>query len=272
MSRFIAKISIQSCNEKHILLNSIRSTFLRNSSNISKRGYTTLFYLKIKNNSNINKYGINNICVNRSNNNNNISNYKNSCRCYSCLFNIDKKYITRYWAEYNKPKIDESKINELREQFEILKDYNDKDLMIWLESFNKMDKDHDNFISHADLQKSDWSLEKYTLFQGYDMDKNNLIDFGEYIQAVIAIDTQYFKNFFQDFSKIDIDLEFQKYAITEKENDKKVIPLTKLMQMLKDKEFTCVTETDSIKLFNAMDINKDGSIDFEDFVQWLGKE
>ncbi|KAI4840087.1 EF-hand calcium-binding domain-containing protein [Plasmodium brasilianum] len=182
------------------------------------------------------------------------------------IFCESKRYITRYWAEYTKKKIHDSKINEWREQFAILDEYNDKDLMIWRDSFNKMDKDKDNFISHADLQKSDWSLEKYTLFQNYDMDKNNLIDFGEYIQAVIDIDTQYFKNFFQGFSKIDIELEFQKYAITEKENNKKVIPLTKLMQMLKDKEFTCVTETDSLKLFNAMDLNNDGSIDFEDFL------
>ncbi|GAW79743.1 hypothetical protein, conserved [Plasmodium gonderi] len=184
----------------------------------------------------------------------------------------DRKYITRYWAESTKKKIHDSKINEWREQFPILNEYDDKDLTIWREAFNKMDKDKDNFISHADLQKSDWSLEKYNLFQNYDMDKNNLIDFGEYIQAIIDIDTQYFKNFFQGFSKIDIELEFQKYAITEKEENKKVIPLTKLMQMLKDKEFTCVTETDSLKLFNAMDLNKDGALDFEDFLGWLGKK
>ncbi|SBT44733.1 conserved Plasmodium protein, unknown function [Plasmodium ovale wallikeri] len=58
----------------------------------------------------------------------------------------------------------------------------------------------------------------------------------------------------------------QTYPLTEKENNKKVIPLTKLMQMLKDKEFTCVTERDSLQLFNAMDLDKDGSLDFEDFV------
>ncbi|CAX64126.1 hypothetical protein PFAG_02054 [Plasmodium falciparum Santa Lucia] len=187
-------------------------------------------------------------------------------------FGINKKYITRYWAEHTNKKIHESKINEWREQFPILADYDDKDLMIWRNSFNNMDKDKDNFISHADLQKSDWSLEKYTLFQNYDMDKNNLIDFGEYIQAIIDIDTQHFKNFFQGFSKIDIELEFEKYAITEKENNKKVIPLSKLMQMITDKEFTCVTETDSLKLFKSMDMNKDGSIDFEDFLQWVGKK
>ncbi|SBT74977.1 conserved Plasmodium protein, unknown function [Plasmodium malariae] len=170
------------------------------------------------------------------------------------IFCESKRYITRYWAEYTKKKIHDSKINEWREQFAILDEYNDKDLMIWRDSFNKMDKDKDNFISHADLQKSDWSLEKYTLFQNYDMDKNNLIDFGEYIQAVIDIDTQWDKT---------------SYSFTEKENNKKVIPLTKLMQMLKDKEFTCVTETDSLKLFNAMDLNNDGSIDFEDFLGWF---
>ncbi|SCA48648.1 conserved Plasmodium protein, unknown function [Plasmodium ovale] len=192
--------------------------------------------------------------------------------CWDGPFCRARKHISGYWAECTKKKIHDSKINEWREQFSILKDYDDKDLLMWRDSFNKMDKDKDNFISHADLQKSDWSLEKYTLFQNYDMDKNNLIDFGEYIQAVIDIDTQYFKNFFQGFSKIDIELEFQKYAITEKENNKKVIPLTKLMQMLKDKEFTCVTERDSLQLFNAMDLDKDGSLDFEDFVGWLGKK
>lgn len=56
-------------------------------------------------------------------------------------------------------------------------------------------------------------------------------------------------------------------TVTEKNNSKKIIPLTKLMQMLKDKEFTCVTETDSRKLFNLMDMNQDGYLDFEDFVK-----
>ncbi|ANQ06849.1 Uncharacterized protein PCOAH_00011450 [Plasmodium coatneyi] len=189
----------------------------------------------------------------------------------SGCFPMEKKHLTRYWAESTKKKIHDSKINEWREQFPILNEYDDKDLAIWREAFNKMDRDNDNYISHADLQKSDWSLEKYNLFQNYDMDQNNLIDFGEFIQAVIDIDTQYFKNFFQGFSKIDIELEFQKYAITEKEENKQVIPLTKLMQMLKDKEFTCVTHTDSQKLFEAMDFNKDGAIDLEDFLAWLGK-
>lgn len=127
-------------------------------------------------------------------------------------FRMEKKHLTRYWAESTKKKIQDSKINEWREQFPILNEYDDKDLAIWREAFNKMDRDNDNFISHADLQKSDWSLEKYNLFQNYDMDQNNLIDFGEFIQAVIDIDTQHFKNFFQGFSKIDIELEFQKYA------------------------------------------------------------
>lgn len=190
-----------------------------------------------------------------------------------CLFLLSgKRNNTRYWAETTNKKIHDSKINEWREQFKILDAYNDTDLMVWRDSFNKMDKDKDNYISHADLQKSDWSLEKYTLFQNYDMDKNNLIDFGEYIQAVIDIDTQHFKNFFQGFSKIDMELEFQKYAITGKENSKKVIPLEKLKQMLKDKEFTCITDTDSRRLFNVMDTNKDGELDFEDFRSWLEKE
>lgn len=57
------------------------------------------------------------------------------------------------------------------------------------------------------------------------------------------------------------------FSVTEKDNSKKIIPLTKLMQMLKDKEFTCVTETDSRNLFNLMDINQDGYLDFEDFVE-----
>ncbi|GAB65236.1 hypothetical protein PCYB_052540 [Plasmodium cynomolgi strain B] len=185
---------------------------------------------------------------------------------------MERKHLTRYWAESTKKKIQDSKINEWREQFPILNEYDDKDLSIWREAFNKMDRDNDDFISHADLQKSDWSLEKYNLFQNYDMDQNNLIDFGEFIQAVIDIDTQYFKNFFQGFSKIDIELEFQKYAITEKEENKQVIPLTKLMQMLKDKEFTCVTHTDAQKLFNVMDFNQDGALDLEDFLAWLGKK
>ncbi|WBY56379.1 EF-hand calcium-binding domain-containing protein [Plasmodium yoelii yoelii] len=219
-----------------------------------------------------NIYGNNNViknnfllCIQGRNFSNNVTNEKNEHGNGNPYTNgMTSAY---YWAESTKNKIHDSKINELREQFSILKDYDDSDLMIWRTSFNQMDKDKDNFISHADLQKSDWSLEKYTLFQNYDMDKNNLIDFGEYIQAIIDIDTQHFKNFFQGFRKIDIELEFQKYAITEKDNNKKIIPLTKLMQMLKDKEFTCVTETDSRKLFNLMDMNQDGYLDFEDFVK-----
>lgn len=47
----------------------------------------------------------------------------------------------------------------------------------------------------------------------YDRDNNNLIDFGEFVEAVSALDVLDIRRFFEGFDVVDIQMEFEKFAI-----------------------------------------------------------
>lgn len=56
-------------------------------------------------------------------------------------------------------------------------------------------------------------------------------------------------------------------VVDEASPTKKQIPQNRVKQMMLDYRFTCVTENDAQRLFDEMDVNKDGVIDLADFKQ-----
>ncbi|KAF8817906.1 MAM domain-containing protein [Cardiosporidium cionae] len=150
------------------------------------------------------------------------------------------------------------------------------DLLEWRRAFDVIDRDDDGFISQADLQKTPtFSLDKSRLLKinvhsryisiEYDRDQNNLIDFGEFVEAMFNVDIKTLKDNFEGFDSVDIQLEFEKHAETNPVTSLKTLSLEHLKEMMKEFQFTCVTKTDAKRLFDCMDTNKDGNIDFEDF-------
>ncbi|KFG40704.1 protein kinase [Toxoplasma gondii FOU] len=99
----------------------------------------------------------------------------------------------------------------------------------------------------------------------YDADKNNLIDFGEFVEALYNVDKEMFLESFEGFDQVDIQLEFDKYAIDDMSPTKKHIPESRVKEMMLDRKFTCVTSLDAKRLFQEMDVNKDGVVDLADF-------
>ncbi|EPR62753.1 protein kinase [Toxoplasma gondii TgCatPRC2] len=171
-----------------------------------------------------------------------------------------------YWARDRAVNYEDEAVQEWREKFNNLKPYNDKELRAWRRVFDSMDRDRDGFISRADLQKTpEFTLAKAQKLKYYDADKNNLIDFGEFVEALYNVDKEMFLESFEGFDQVDIQLEFDKYAIDDMSPTKKHIPESRVKEMMLDRKFTCVTSLDAKRLFQEMDVNKDGVVDLADF-------
>lgn len=172
-----------------------------------------------------------------------------------------------YWARDREVRYDDEAVHEWREKFNNLKPYDDKELRAWRRVFDSMDRDMDGYISRADLQKTpDFTLAKAQKLKYYDTDKNNLIDFGEFVEALYNVDKEMFLESFEGFDQVDIQLEFDKYAIVDDMSPtKKQIPESRVKEMMLDHKFTCVTALDAKRLFQEMDVNKDGVVDLADF-------
>jgi len=142
-------------------------------------------------------------------------------------------------------------------------------LQEWRNAFDMLDRDGDGYISHADLQKNpNLSIDKEKIFKKYDVDQNNLIDFGEFVEAMFNVDTQRLRGDFVGFDPVDIQLEFDKYAI-ETGKGKKVINSDGVKRIMSDHEFTVITGQDAERLLGEMDKNKDSIIDMDDFKKWV---
>ncbi|CDJ59723.1 hypothetical protein, conserved [Eimeria maxima] len=91
-----------------------------------------------------------------------------------------------YWAKTEKAAAyDSQQIATWRENFPSLKEFSDEDLLEWRRVFDSFDTDGDGRLSRADLQKrAEFSLDKVQKIEQYDKDKNNLIDFGEFVEAL----------------------------------------------------------------------------------------
>ncbi|CEM12109.1 unnamed protein product [Vitrella brassicaformis CCMP3155] len=183
-----------------------------------------------------------------------------------------------YWAtsgalrlEKKTPSYDDSAIQEWKDQFPHLKDYSAADLMEWRRAFDSFDVDNDGFISQADLQKDpSFTVEKIHLLKEYDRDKNALIDFGEFVEAMMAIDMTSLRDSFAGFDPSDVILEFDRYSVTPDGSQRgRRITLDGVKHVMREHDFSVVCDHDARKLFSHMDINGDNEIDFEDFKQWL---
>ncbi|PFH37966.1 protein kinase [Besnoitia besnoiti] len=171
-----------------------------------------------------------------------------------------------YWAKAREKQYNDEEVEKWRESFLNLKPYDDKALRTWRQVFDSLDRDMDGYISRADLQKTpEFTLAKAHKLKRYDTDGNNLIDFGEFIEALYNVDKQMFLESFEGFDQVDIQLEFDKYAVDETSPTKKHIPESRVAEMMLDHKFTCVTALDAKRLFQEMDVNHDGVIDLADF-------
>lgn len=98
----------------------------------------------------------------------------------------------------------------------------------WRNAFDTYDHDSDGYISPADFQKNpNLPLQKVQLLKGmaratsvnlngtieFDRDNNNLIDFGEFVEAISMLDVLDIRRSFEGFDVVDIQLEFEKFAI-----------------------------------------------------------
>eukprot|EP00922_Rhytidocystis_sp_ex-Travisia-forbesii_P016844 GHVS01025146.1.p1 GENE.GHVS01025146.1~~GHVS01025146.1.p1 ORF type:complete len:284 (-),score=61.71 GHVS01025146.1:192-1043(-) len=180
--------------------------------------------------------------------------------------------IPSYWAAQGCAEISatpDGKVAELREQFDNLKGYSLEDLRSWLEAFDTFDHDSDGFISHADLQKNtQLTLEKMRILKQYDADQNNLIDFGEFVNAMFQVDAKSLKDSFDGFDPVDIQLEFDKFS-TKDESGVEVISLARVKDLMHERNFISVNDRDAQTLFEQMDVNNDGVITVEDFNEWV---
>ncbi|KAL8447343.1 hypothetical protein Emed_004447 [Eimeria media] len=110
--------------------------------------------------------------------------------------------------------------------------------------------------------------------QRYDRDKNNLIDFGEFVEGLYELDKEILKEGFEGFNGVDVQLEFEKFAwfyggFASDASGRKSLSLSGIAKLLKANKFTCITDKDCEKLFKEIDANADGVIDLNDFQQWV---
>ncbi|XP_026191510.1 probable calcium-binding protein CML17 [Cyclospora cayetanensis] len=171
-----------------------------------------------------------------------------------------------YWAKTERDlAYDTEQIASWRATFPSLKEFTDEDLLEWRRVFDSFDLDSDGWISRADLQKRpEFSLDKVQKIERYDKDKNNLIDFGEFVEALYELDKEILKEGFEGFSGVDVQLEFEKFATTDASGQKS-LSLGGIGKWLRASKFTCITKRDCIKLFNEIDGNRDGVVDLKDF-------
>ncbi|CEM03617.1 unnamed protein product [Vitrella brassicaformis CCMP3155] len=176
-----------------------------------------------------------------------------------------------YWANQKLTRYDNTETKAWKEQFANLGKYTDDELTAWRNAFDQFDPDHDGYISQADLQKfPTFTVEKAHLIKDYDRDRNNLIDFGEFVDAMFAVDVQSLKLDFSGFDSVDIQLEFDKYAVQDLDSGgRKHISLDGVKSLMNEKEFTVVTDSDAHQLMANMDVSKDGVIDIDDFKNWI---
>ncbi|KAL8269600.1 hypothetical protein Esti_006479 [Eimeria stiedai] len=176
-----------------------------------------------------------------------------------------------YWAKSERElAYDSEQIESWREAFPTLKDFSDDGPAAAAAAGSCVfDLDSDGMISRADLQKRpEFSLDKVQKIERYDKDKNNLIDFGEFVEGLYELDKEILKEGFEGFNGVDVQLEFEKFASSDA-SGRKSLSLSGIAKLLKANKFTCITEKDCEKLFKEIDANADGVIDLSDFQQWV---
>lgn len=141
------------------------------------------------------------------------------------------------------------------------------ELCEWRKAFDNYDHDSDDVLSVADFQKDpNLSLEKLQLFKAADLDLNNVIDFGEFVAVAVELDVLDLKQFFEGFSTVDIQLEFEKFAVSS-QGRKLELGVKELQHLMRRCDCICVTETDAAALLFR--IGKGATVDFDCFKTWV---
>uniref|UniRef100_A0A0G4H4E7 EF-hand domain-containing protein n=1 Tax=Chromera velia CCMP2878 TaxID=1169474 RepID=A0A0G4H4E7_9ALVE len=177
------------------------------------------------------------------------------------------KNTQNYWAHSKKEMYDESAVEEWKAAFPNLSKFSNDEVTQWRDAFRQIDSDKDGVLSPADILKHPvFGVDKTELFRKFDRDENNLIDFGEFVDAMHDLDLKCLKEAFKGFDPVDLQLEFEKYAVAEAQGAKK-ITVGGLKQLMTDHEFTVVSETDAQWLFEKMSKGKSqlGLKEFRDF-------
>eukprot|EP00745_Piridium_sociabile_P012495 TRINITY_DN191692_c0_g1_i1.p1 TRINITY_DN191692_c0_g1~~TRINITY_DN191692_c0_g1_i1.p1 ORF type:complete len:265 (+),score=25.98 TRINITY_DN191692_c0_g1_i1:99-797(+) len=190
----------------------------------------------------------------------------------------DHTAFYNYWAN-NQHKRDGRSEEDLcemwRAEFQGLRRYKDDELLKWREVFDKFDPDNDGFISQADLQKFRFfTVEKAQLIKDYDRDRNNLIDFGEFVDAMRNVDTYGLRKSFEGFEAVDLQLQFAEYAVPDVDgahHGKQHLNLESVKKMMTSAGFTVVTDTDAQFIFESVRGSSAG-IFLSEFHKWLGDQ
>eukprot|EP01066_Platyproteum_vivax_P014620 Platyproteum_vivax@DN6541_c0_g1_i1.p1 len=193
-----------------------------------------------------------------------------SLQCTVCKrHNVTGPGQTNYWALQEKRTYSEEDLKLWKNEFTSLQPYSSEELSLWRNAFEDMDMDRDGILSRADIQKSKlFSTTKSDVIAAMDKDDNNMVDFGEFVEGMLRIDIKLLRDVYSDFDKVDLQLEFDKYASVDNSNNK-VWNLESIKRLMLNSEFMVVTPRDIELLYNDVDKDKDGTITFKDFRNWL---
>lgn len=93
----------------------------------------------------------------------------------------------------------------------------------------------------------------------FDVDGNNFVDFGEFLHASFDFDTQRLRNILNKYGAKNI---FQQYQ------EDGFISEASLFTLMDEMKFTLATTSDCRKLIKDMDADKDGMISEQDMLSW----
>eukprot|EP00923_Selenidium_pygospionis_P058506 GHVN01102686.1.p1 GENE.GHVN01102686.1~~GHVN01102686.1.p1 ORF type:complete len:245 (+),score=58.81 GHVN01102686.1:55-789(+) len=177
----------------------------------------------------------------------------------------------QYWASNSKlnGEYTEEEVNKWQQTFDNLKIYDKQDLTKWRQGFDATDTDHDGLISQADLQKNpNFTVSKLNLFKAYDYDHNNMIDFGEFVDAMFNVDIEGMRCSFEGFDQEDIKMEFDKFAVSN-ESTPTGIDVEGMKRFMSAHDFAVITDVDALRLIQLIDFDQDGVVGQDDLKKWL---
>lgn len=97
-------------------------------------------------------------------------------------------------------------------------------------------------------------------WERFDADKNNCVDFGEFISTGLLFNVDFAK---EKIRKDGIEATFTHYT------DDSFMAEPHFIQLMHEHHFFAVTETDVHKLMRIADQDRDGLVSLSDFVQWI---
>lgn len=151
--------------------------------------------------------------------------------------------------------------------------YTDDELLEWRKPFDELASDSgidfDAFAlfvtrKYSSSISADHLVQKVQFFwQKFDVDRNNMIDFGEFIVAGFLFDVALAK---EKIRAEGIEDAFRRYAVDGFMGE------PHMFELMCDFRFFVSTATDVHKLMRVADQDRDGLVSLSDFVQWASSE